>query len=370
MRVGVVIPAHNEAATLSRTLEAVLGQDYPALRVLVVNDGSTDATESLVEAFPGVRQIVNRPNQGLARSINRGLEALSAEGYDVGIVLHADCVPQGRGWVTAMLAPFSDPAVGAVVSARRLAAVPSGAERFFDAVAPQDFPNPEGRDREIQFFRDKCDAYRLSALRELGGFDTRAFYAAGEDTDLSIRMRARGLRILQSGSAMVTIGFSSHQRSLRSVMRKAVQYGGAQAVLHARHGYDGLKARAHASVFLSAVALILGSWFPWTAAVLLLPSAWWLLTTRVRLPGVGELPLALAALPVGVALQPWTGLAPAWAAAFLAAGLSLSFRQALKAWSRLRGHGEGALPALKGFVVAWAWWLSTGWGFLVSRRAV
>ena len=204
LKIGLVIPAHNEAETLAASLQALASQDWPGLDVLLVNDASTDATSAVAARFPGVRELVNERNLGLAGSINRGLKALADAGADLGFVLHADCVPQGAGWVRAMAAPFSDPSVGAVVSARRLAAAPKGAERFFDAVAPQDFPNPEGKDREILFFRDKCDAYRLSALKALGGFDTQAFYVAGEDTDLSIRMRGKGLRILQKPCSLRT----------------------------------------------------------------------------------------------------------------------------------------------------------------------
>jgi GT2 family glycosyltransferase len=362
LRVGIVIPAHNEAETLGKILEALLAQDWPGLTVVVVNDGSTDGTSDLLAGFPEVRQILNRPNQGLARSINTGLQALEAEGYDLGMVLHADCVPQGALWVGAMAAPFADPQVGAVVSARRLAGRPRGAERFFDAVAPQDFPNPEGKDREIPFFRDKCDAYRLSALRELGGFDTRAFYVAGEDTDLSIRMRARGLKILQSGRAEVAIGFSSHQRSLSSVFRKALQYGGAQAVLYRRHGYDGLKARASAAALLALPGVVLGIFTPF-AWLLLAPALWMLASTA----GPGGLPLALAAVPVGAALQA-LGCPPAaaWGLGALAASLLLLGRRALQAARRMNDHGEAAFESFQGGVVAFGWWALTGAGYLAA----
>lgn len=363
MRAGVVVPAHNEGEGIVPTLEALLAQAWEGLDVLVVNDGSTDGTEAVVGRFPAVRQIVQRPNEGLARSISNGLAALEARGAEIGLVLHADCVPQGTQWVRAMLAPFSDPRVGAVVSARRLASAPKGTERFFDAVAPQDYPNLEGKDREIAFFRDKCDAYRLSALKELGGFDTRAFYVAGEDTDLSIRMRAKGYRILQSGTAQVVIGFSSHQRGLKRVFRKALQYGGAQAVLWRRHRYDGLKARAYAAGLL-ALAALAASPFPWISWPLLVPALAMLATTPVAVPALGEVPWVLAALPAGILLQ-GLGASPAasWSAGACAAVLALALRQALKAGLRLRRHGEGLPGVLQGTAVAAVWWLLTGSGY-------
>ncbi|GEM_PF-4341889 len=366
MKVGVVIPAHNEAETLAASLQALASQDWADLDVLLVNDGSTDATSTVVARFPGVRELVNERNLGLAGSINRGLRTLADAGADLGIVLHADCVPQGSAWVKSMIAPFADPAVGAVVSARRLAAAPQGAERFFDAVAPQDYANPTGQDREIDFFRDKCDAYRLSTLKDLGWFDTATFHAAGEDTDLSIRMRTKGLRILQSGTAEVEIGFSSHQRSLSKVFRKALQYGGAQAVLWRRHRFDGLKARSSAAALLALPAVALAFFTPF-AWLLLAPALWMLATTT----GPGGIPLALAAVPLGAALQA-SGLPPAqaWAIGILMTALLLPARRALKAARRMRAHGEALLEALQGGLVAFGWWTLTGAGYLSALRRV
>ncbi len=361
MRTGVVIPAHNEAETLGASLEALAAQDVDGqgLEVLLVNDASTDATSAVAARFPFVRELVNARNLGLAGSINRGLQALAESGMEIGIVLHADCVPQGRGWVKAMTAPFVDPAVGAVVSARRLASAPKGAERFFDAVAPQDFPNPSGGDREIGFFRDKCDAYRLSVLKDLGWFDTGTFHVAGEDTDLSLRMRAKGLKILQSGTAEVEIGFSSHQRSLSRVFRKALQYGGAQAVLWRRHRFDGLKARAAAGAFLALPGALLGAFSPF-GWILVAPALWMLATTA----GPGGLPLVLAAVPLGAGLQAlgWTP-ASAWGTGVLAASLALLARRAFQAARRMHGLGEAPASALLGFLVAGLWWALTGWGY-------
>ena len=80
--VAVVIPAYDAAETLAETLESVLAQTHTALDIVVVDDGSTDNTRQIAEAFaerdPRVR-VLSRPNGGVARARNTGIAATTAE---------------------------------------------------------------------------------------------------------------------------------------------------------------------------------------------------------------------------------------------------------------------------------------------------
>lgn len=68
--ISILIPAHNEALVIQKTLEVILASDYPAgqLEVIVVNDGSTDSTASIVQRLANqdarVRLINTPPGQG------------------------------------------------------------------------------------------------------------------------------------------------------------------------------------------------------------------------------------------------------------------------------------------------------------------
>lgn len=76
-RVSVVIPNYNHARHLPRCLDAVLGQSIPPDEILVIDDGSTDDSRQVLEAYASRSpRILLRPNErnlGVVATINRGL---------------------------------------------------------------------------------------------------------------------------------------------------------------------------------------------------------------------------------------------------------------------------------------------------------
>lgn len=73
-RFSVVIPVYNGAATIGRALDSVLAQTYPAQEILVIDDGSTDQTETVVRAYGSAVRYVRQANAGPSAARNHGVD--------------------------------------------------------------------------------------------------------------------------------------------------------------------------------------------------------------------------------------------------------------------------------------------------------
>jgi glycosyltransferase involved in cell wall biosynthesis len=70
MRITVAIAVYNGAATLRATLDSVLSQTLEPIEILVVNDGSTDGTASILQQYASRLTVIEQSNRGLAASRN------------------------------------------------------------------------------------------------------------------------------------------------------------------------------------------------------------------------------------------------------------------------------------------------------------
>src|SRR5207248_406310 len=71
--ISVVIATFNQAAYLGETLESVLRQSYPEVEIIVVDDGSTDATPAVAERYGGRIRYVRQENAERGAARNAGL---------------------------------------------------------------------------------------------------------------------------------------------------------------------------------------------------------------------------------------------------------------------------------------------------------
>lgn len=79
MRVSTIIPAFNAERTIAQTIESALAQRYNSHEIVVVNDGSTDATAEILERYRGRLRIVNQENRGPAAARNAGIAYSNGE---------------------------------------------------------------------------------------------------------------------------------------------------------------------------------------------------------------------------------------------------------------------------------------------------
>jgi len=80
-KVSIIIPLYGGAAFIRATLQSALGQTYPNIEVVVVNDGSPDNSEQVAEDLLRVKRVVyvKQRNQGVAAARNTGIRAATGE---------------------------------------------------------------------------------------------------------------------------------------------------------------------------------------------------------------------------------------------------------------------------------------------------
>lgn len=130
--VSVIVVVHNEEARIERRITNLIESDFPTekLEIIVVSDGSTDATASKITAFanPAVRLIERPVRAGKAACLNVGVASAHGE-----IVVFADARQRfSKGTIRELVANFSDPSIGAATGALEIEAASSGAGAGID----------------------------------------------------------------------------------------------------------------------------------------------------------------------------------------------------------------------------------------------
>ncbi len=78
MKLSIIIPAYNAEAYLPQCLDSILAQERQGSEVIVIDDGSTDGTATLLQCYPDVK-VIHQANQGMSTARNRGLDAAQGE---------------------------------------------------------------------------------------------------------------------------------------------------------------------------------------------------------------------------------------------------------------------------------------------------
>ena len=192
--VSVIVPAYNEERVILSSLERLLASDYPAVQIIVADDGSKDATSELVREHYGSDPriaLLTMVNGGKASALNRALVHANGEiliAIDADTQFLPDTIPKLVRW-------FADPLIGAVAGNARVGNRINLITRW-QAIEYVTAQNVERRAldalRAITVVPGAVGAWRRSALDAVGGYpeDTLA-----EDQDLTIAIQREGWRV-------------------------------------------------------------------------------------------------------------------------------------------------------------------------------
>jgi glycosyltransferase involved in cell wall biosynthesis len=234
-KLSVVIPCLNAADTLGEQLEALARQQWSEPWEVVISDnGSTDATLSVVERFrerlPQLRVVDASGKRGAAYALNRG--ATEAHGEWVAFADADDVV--GEQWLPAVaeaLAQHQFVASGQDDALLNEPWVRETRERLFTEGLPQTWFPPR-----VAFCGTGCISVHKELHERVGGFD-EAFYL--EDLDYCIRLQLGGVDLHFVPGAVI---HCRYRNTMRGIFRQAYLFGEGLAQVESRYRSVGERA--------------------------------------------------------------------------------------------------------------------------------
>ncbi|MFC3162842.1 glycosyltransferase [Ciceribacter thiooxidans] len=217
--VTVLIPAYCEQDTIVGTVASVLVSDYPDLRVIVIDDGSTDKTCSrLVAEYgddPRVR-IMRQSNHGKYAALNHAYTYVET---DIVVAIDADTTiaPDAIG---KLVRHFRDPAVGAVAGNVKV----SNRDRLLTRMQALEYITAQNMDRRaaeringMLVVPGAIGAWRRKAVEEAGYYSRQTF---AEDADLTVSVIRAGYKVVyEEGAIALTKAPTGLDRFLHQRLR-------------------------------------------------------------------------------------------------------------------------------------------------------
>ncbi|MBM3229046.1 glycosyltransferase family 2 protein [Candidatus Parvarchaeota archaeon] len=217
--VTVLVPAYNEEEYLAGTLKSLLALDYPKskLKIVVINDGSTDGTGNVAAGFArfGVG-IISKKNSGKADSLNVGLGKVRTE---LVATMDADSYVAPDA-LAKIVGHFEDRRVGAVASC--VLAKSSG--NFLGEIQRLEYMFTIFTRRILDFLNcvtvtpGPFSVFRTRALKKIGGYDPKSLV---EDQEVALNMQQHGWKIRTAPEAMV---YSETPKTFQELMGQRVRW--------------------------------------------------------------------------------------------------------------------------------------------------
>jgi glycosyltransferase involved in cell wall biosynthesis len=222
MNYYIVIPAHNEEAFISLTLESLLSQTHLPSKVVVVNDNSTDKTAQIVLAFakdnPFISLVektssaVHLPGSKVIQAFQKGFETLD-DNYDIIVKLDADLILPATYFETIVRHFEENPTTGM-----------AGGFAYIEKNGNWILENLTDKDH----IRGAFKAYRKACFKHMGGLKP----AMGWDTVDELLSKFYGWKVVTDASLMV-----KHLKPTGANYNKAARYKQGEAFYTLGYGF-------------------------------------------------------------------------------------------------------------------------------------
>jgi GT2 family glycosyltransferase len=209
--VAIVAVNYNSPQNTVETLQSLAAMEYPRFHLVLVDNGSTDNSLSIIGGLPLAFQLVrSERNLGFARGYNLGIERALAEGADAVLVINNDvlvapdmlthlvsALSKDTGAVGPLICYESRPDVIWSSGFRRhpITLEMMGGHRGLHVA-----PGMSLAAYEVDYLLGCAVLIPSEVFRDVGFFDPR-FFLYYEDLDLSLRVQERGFRLLTAPAA-------------------------------------------------------------------------------------------------------------------------------------------------------------------------
>lgn len=235
--VDIIVPAYNEGKVLIRTVRSLLSSDYENIRIVIVDDGSTDSTweiaQSLARTHPRVAAL-HQSNGGKSSALNNAIGRSRAE---IIVCVDADTIfPPVT--ISKFVRHFRDETVGAVAGVVKVGNVRSMTTRWQAleyAISISIDRNAHASLGSIMIIPGACGAWRRTAVLKADGFSHSTL---AEDCDLTIKIQELNkYRILQDNEA---VSYTEAPQAIRSLMKQRFRwtFGNIQSLWKHRNMID------------------------------------------------------------------------------------------------------------------------------------
>ena len=202
--VTIVIPAYNEELGIKKTINSVIALDYPKnkIKIIVVNDGSTDRTKEVAEELRKKYEkeyyyekeynfkVINKKNEGKAKALNVALEKCSTEFF---ACLDADSYIE-KDSLIKMIPHFDGANIGATISAIKV----NEPKNIYEKLQRMEYILAIITRKLMAFINTLSvtpgvlSVYRTDVLKTVKGFDEKSLT---EDFEIAMRLKYNGYDI-------------------------------------------------------------------------------------------------------------------------------------------------------------------------------
>jgi len=201
--VTIIVPVYNEASVIEPALRSLLELRYPVFHVIVVDDGSSDATFDRAMAVAGrygdtTVRVLRKKNGGKASALNAGIAIATTEFVlcmDGDSRLHPDTL-------RCAMRHFEDPRIGAVAGNVKVV----NRHNLWTRLQALEYVEglntarrAQGFLRVVNIIPGPIGVFRRDALVRAGGYDTDTF---AEDADLTLKLLTAGWHVAYEEGAI------------------------------------------------------------------------------------------------------------------------------------------------------------------------